>query len=177
MSRSPVEADRAPPVFRPFTAADAGTCLDIFDANCPDYFAPNERADFAAFLTSSPEGYELCLQNDAPVGAFGLTVQNSIGTLNWILLAPSAHGTGVGSTIMRRVLKRSRDRNLRCVKIAASHKSQGFFSKFGAATLTVTPNGWGPGMHRVDMELPIPSAPAGPRPAQPTAAPSKQGNA
>jgi hypothetical protein len=37
------------------------------------------------------------------------------------------------------------------VKIAASHLSAPFFAKFGAVPLRTTDDGWGPGMHRVDM--------------------------
>ena len=41
----------------------------------------------------------------------------------------------------------------RPVSIAASHKSAPFFARFGARIVETTPDGWGPGMHRVDMEL------------------------
>ena len=159
MPANPENCDERRPVFRRYTNRDADACLAIFDANCPDYFAPNERADFAAFLAGHPEGYELCLLNGTPVGAYGLSVQNRVGTLNWILIAPSAHGAGVGSAIMRRVLKRGEAHDLSCVKIAASHKSKGFFSKFAARTLTTVEDGWGPGMHRVDMEIPMSPTP------------------
>ena len=148
-------SDDARPVFRPYAAADVAACLAIFDANCPDYFAPNERAEFAAFLAGNPVGYELCLLSDTPVGAFGLTAHDGVGTLNWILIAPSVQGAGVGSAIMRRVLERGRYLDLNRINIAASHKSRGFFARFGARTLTTQEDGWGPGMHRVDMELPM----------------------
>jgi hypothetical protein len=41
------------------------------------------------------------------------------------------------------------------VDIAASQKSAAFFARFGAVTLKVVDNGWGTGMHRIDMELPL----------------------
>lgn len=153
------ESDNTQPVFRRYTDEDADACLAIFDANCPDYFAPNERADFAVFLAGYPEGYELCLLNGKLVGAFGLSAENRVGTLNWILIAPNAHGAGVGRAIMRRVLERGQTKDLSRLEIAASHKSQGFFAKFGARTLTTLEDGWGPGMHRVDMEIPMSPAP------------------
>ncbi len=34
---------------------------ELFDANCPEFFAPNERLDYAEFLDSNLLGYELCL--------------------------------------------------------------------------------------------------------------------
>lgn len=36
--------------FRPYTQADRDSCIGLFDANCPEYFAANERADYEAFL-------------------------------------------------------------------------------------------------------------------------------
>ena len=150
------DAGNPEPRFRPYTENDADVCLKMFDANCPRYFAPNERADFAAFLATNPNGYELCLVDGTPVGAFGLTGHDALGSLNWIMIVPSTQGAGVGGAIMRRIIERGRTQRLRRIDIAASHKSQGFFAKFGAITMSTTPNGWGPGMHRVDMELTIP---------------------
>jgi hypothetical protein len=39
--------------------------------------------------------------------------------------------------------------------VAASQHSAPFFARFGARELARTDDGWGPGMHRVDMELPL----------------------
>jgi hypothetical protein len=41
------------------------------------------------------------------------------------------------------------------IRIAASHRSAPFFARFGAETVRETPDGWGPGMHRIDMELTV----------------------
>ena len=84
--------------------------------------------------------------------------------LNWILLVPAVQGVGVGSAIMRRVMTAARSRFEETgtagpagpvVDIAASHRSAPFFARFGAVEVRRTPDGWGPGMHRVDMLLPI----------------------
>ncbi|WP_242112849.1 hypothetical protein [Luteimonas aquatica] len=37
--------------------------------------------------------------------------------------------------------------------ISASHKSAPFFARFGALETARVPDGWGPGMHRVEMRL------------------------
>ena len=39
------------------------------------------------------------------------------------------------------------------IDIAASHLSAPFFARFGANEVSFTREGWGPAMHRVDMEL------------------------
>ena len=45
--------------FRAYEAADLPACMILFDANCPAYFAPNERAEFETFLGLKPAGYLL----------------------------------------------------------------------------------------------------------------------
>ncbi|MEH6590742.1 MAG: GNAT family N-acetyltransferase [Halioglobus sp.] len=140
--------------FRPYVPTDKLACLGLFDANCPEFFAPNERLDYVGFLDDNPLSYELCLVEGQIVGAFGLVGDGSqLKSLNWILLNPRSHGMGIGSAIMDRVSTLARTSGMRLVTIAASHKSAPFFAKFGAVEVAVTDNGWGPGMHRVDMEL------------------------
>lgn len=62
-------------------------------------------------------------------------------------------GRGLSSVIMARILERARISGVRVLHIAASHKSAPFFTRFGAETGPETLDGWGPGMHRVYMEL------------------------
>ena len=141
-------------VFRPYTLADKLDCLGLFDANCPEFFAPNERLDYAHFLGSDQQSYELCVIGEKTVGAFGLMGSElEYRSLNWILLDPRSHGVGIGSAIMKRVATLALTSGVSRVAIAASHKSGPFFARFGAIELDVIDNGWGPGMHRVDMEL------------------------
>ena len=140
--------------FRPYTRADLTECIAIFDANCPAFFAANERQHYLAYLDRHPEGYEVCELDSRLVGAFGLADDGDDRmTLNWIMLHPDTQGTGVGSCIMRRAIKRAESAGASALTIAASHKSQPFFRKFGAETVTETEHGWGPGMHRVDMTI------------------------
>lgn len=140
--------------FRPYRDADYKTCIDIFDANCPEFFAPNERQEYGAFLRGLNEGYEVCEQDGCVVGAFGLHGCSETATgLNWILLDPSVQGVGIGTRIMDRAIDLGRKSGVDLMRISASHKSAPFFERFGAKAVSVTPNGWGPGMHRVEMEL------------------------
>ena len=142
--------------FRPYRNADRQACTSIFDANCPEFFAPNERQEYEEFLEHVSGDYEVCEVDGKVLGAFGLFVDGeNMKTLNWILLDPQTQGIGVGSTIMERVIQLSRTSQTRVVKIAASHKSAPFFARFGASTTSLTKNGWGPGMDRLDMELPL----------------------
>ena len=140
--------------FRPYSSGDRDVCLGLFDANCPEFFSPNERADYLSFLETEPSGYELCLVDDDVVGAFGLIGNDAPRrSLNWIMLDPRSQGLGVGRAVMERVAALAASEEIQIVDIAASHKSAPFFERFGAVALKVTPDGWGPSMHRVDMKL------------------------
>lgn len=142
--------------FRPYSGNDRETCLGLFDANCPEFFAPNERADYLSFLEKVPSGYELCLIEGEVAGAFGLIGDaGSRRRLNWIMLNPQFQGRGGGRAIMDRVAALAASKKVQVVEIAASQKSAPFFARFGAVTLRIIENGWGAGMHRVDMELPL----------------------
>ena len=142
------------PTFRAYRTVDESECLALFDANCPAFFAPNEREDYQTFLRDDVRRYEVCLIGDRLVGAFGV-LPSPTGSLalRWILLSPNVQGLGIGSAIMARVLDVVRTHGGGPLQIAASHKSAPFFSKFSARQVAVTPDGFGPGMHRVDMVL------------------------
>lgn len=149
------------PDFRPYQPADLVACLALFDGNCPEFFAPNERDDLVEFLASPPAGYEVCLLEDKIAGAFGVLRQAQGQTLRWIMVSHMAKGQGLGRIIMDRAIATVRAQGggqgdsaaREPLHIAASQKSAPFFAKFGAREVRRTTDGWGPGMHRVDMLL------------------------
>lgn len=156
----PLRFSRMPPAprdpgFRRFTAGDRPACLHLFDANCPRFFAPNERSDYETFLDEKGGGYEVCLLEGRVVGGFGVLPEGPTGlALRWILLSPELQGHGIGSAIMRRVFDQVKAHGPDArLHIGASHLSAPFFARFGARELARYPDGWGPEMHRVDMEL------------------------
>lgn len=138
---------------RRYSAADHAACLALFDANCPEYFAPNERAEYQDFLGDGGD-YRVCVREARVVGAYGLAPHAEGGTaIRWILLDPVVHGAGIGRAIMTGVLEELRTSGRMPLHISASHMSAPFFARFGAQTLSTVPDGWGPGMHRVEMEI------------------------
>ena len=141
-------------VFRAYGIGDRSACVALFDENCPAYFAPNEREDYVRFLDTNPESYVVCFQAERLVGAYGVNpVDVTSSTLDWIMLSPSVQGHGLGTIIMARVMEELNRLGHTTLHIGASHKSAPFFAKFGAVGLSTVPNGWGPGMHRVEMQL------------------------
>ena len=150
--------DGSQPRFRAFASTDIPACLALFEANCPEYFAPNERADYRAFLDAAPDGYEVCELDGAIAGAYGVhAIDDDNAALHWILLAPAAQGRGLGAAIMSRAVRALDARGHRTLHISASHKSAPFFARFGAVEDARIEDGWGAGMHRVEMRIVRPS--------------------
>ncbi len=140
--------------FSPYTFDDKKACLTIFDENCPRFFAPNERFDYAHFLDSSSTGYEVCILEGVIIGAYGLVgKEQGWRELHWILISPKVQGLGIGSQFVKRIVTIGKTAKLIGIKIAASHLSATFFAKHGATHIREMENGWGIGMHRADMEL------------------------
>jgi len=143
------------PGFRACTPEDAEACLALFDANCPRFFAPEERTDYAAYL-ERVAGYRVCEVENAVRGAFGVAPGlPGRAHLNWILVDPAAQRLGVGRAMMQAAIDAARGLGASGLDIAASQHSAPFFARFGARELSYVPDGWGPGMHRIDMELEI----------------------
>jgi GNAT superfamily N-acetyltransferase len=143
--------------FHSYRQEEREACLRLFDDNCPRFFAPNERADYLAFLDRVGGDYRVCKVDTRVVGAFGLVDGRADGeaNLNWILLARDAQGMGLGRAVMTEVASQARLRGVTEVLIAASHLSASFFARFGAEERQRIDDGWGPGMHRIDMIWPI----------------------
>ncbi|TPH13579.1 GNAT family N-acetyltransferase [Litorilituus lipolyticus] len=141
-------------IFKAYLPSYKDDCLALFDDNCPEFFAPNERNDYAAFLDSNPVGYEVCLVGDTVIGAFGLIGDvEEYKHINWILISSKSQGLGIGSRFIDRAIQAAKKDELQHIKIAASHLSAPFFAKYGARVIREIPHGWGANMHRIDMEL------------------------
>jgi len=142
--------------FLPYQVSYKKACLSLFDDNSPEFFTPNEREDYCAFLELMPSGYEVCMISGNIVGAFGLfRVDNMTKSLNWILLSSTSQGVGIGRQVMNHIKKLAQQTGIESVTIAASHLSAPFFAKFDAQAINEIKDGWGQGMHRIDMVMSV----------------------
>lgn len=140
--------------FEPFADRDFDACLALFDRNCPAFFAQCERAAYADFLRGADARYRVCLADGEVAGAFGVFAsERGRARLHWILIDPAWQGRRIGRAMMIAAVDIARRDNAAALDIAASHISAPFFARFGARSIAFAKDGWGPGMHRVDMEL------------------------
>ncbi|QDE31982.1 GNAT family N-acetyltransferase [Shewanella polaris] len=132
-------------------------CIALFDKNCPEFFANNERQDYVEFLEKQAKTYKIGQIEGKIVAVFGLDIdeKNNRASITWIMTCPSVHGKGLGTQMISYAKNIAVDCKVTHIDIATSHLLTAFFEKFGAKKTTKIKDGWGPNMHRVDMVLPL----------------------
>lgn len=143
---------------RPYAASDRDGCLALFDGNVPRFFAPSERADFARFLDrQTGEGAYLVLTRGGHLlacGGLGLSEDGRTAEFVWGMVDRASQGQGLGRALTQARLRAAAALpNLRQIRLDTSQHTQGFYARFGFRVLSVTQDGYGPGLDRWDMVL------------------------
>ena len=150
--------------FKPYSQDGMAACLELFDLNCPRFFAREERSDYSHFLQQLPDLrsthtlYFLGWREQRLIACFGVArVSSETCALTWIMVHPEYQRQGCGEEMMAQLFTLAAAAGYRKVVISTSQHADQFFARFGAVTLRSQNDGWGPGMHRVDMEIILPS--------------------
>ena len=143
--------------FRNYEVSNYEECLELFEANCPAYFAVEEREDYREFLKSINDQYFLGYVNGSLMCCFGITNHSKgLSSLSWIMVRPSQHKKGYGHQMMSHFFDNIQDQSLGKVLVATSQHANKFFEKYGAEQLEFIEDGWGKGMHKINMEIVFP---------------------
>lgn len=143
-----------PVIFRPYQPVDKPDCLTIFDSNTPPFFDPSERPDFESFLQRQPCPFFVLEKDQKIVACGGYGSENEAIILAWGMVHRDLHKHGLGTTLLVERIK-----HIRCtypkarIIIDTSQHSQEFFRRQGFQVTGGSENYYGPGLHRVDMEL------------------------
>lgn len=144
--------------FKEYTPQDYQDCLELFELNCPSFFAEEEREDYTRYLESNNDVYLLGYQGSSLVCCFGIgDISKDVSSLTWIMVHPGHHRGGYGREMMSYFLGHVKEQSKKKVLVSTSQHAEAFFGKYGAKRLKFTEDGWGKGMHRIDMEIPLAS--------------------
>jgi GNAT superfamily N-acetyltransferase len=144
---------------RPYTSADRANCLAVFDSNVPSSFTAPERPSFAAFLDELPGPYFVFENDHGDVVACGgyALVDGVKADLCWGMVKLDHQGLGLGRVMSEHRLKQIRAHpGVREVRMNTSQHTRAFYERLGFVTVTVTPDGFAPGLDRCDMILTLP---------------------
>ena len=87
-------------------------CLELFELNCPTYFAEEERKDYRQFLEHDRDFYLLGYENGSLICCFGITEHNKdLCSLSWIMVHPKHHKSGFGNEMMSYFISYAREKN------------------------------------------------------------------
>ncbi len=147
------------PHIRAITSADIEACMQVCSANHPEYIASHEIEDFLRFLTDkpyAPSPYFVVEVGKRLVACGGVAIEGAAAHLCWGLVHPSRHRQGLGTLLLEHRLKWVGARaGIERVELCTSQKTTAFYERFGFETTQVTPNGFGVGLDRYDMVLPL----------------------
>ena len=142
---------------RDYSPTDRDGCLAVFDTNVPEFFTPDERDEFDAFLGALPGPYVVLVDDDGEiVGCGGHAVEPGTTTadLCWGMVRRGRQGRGLGRLLTDARLERIRtDATVTAVKLNTSQHTRGFYERLGFVTERVVPDGFSPGLDRCDMRL------------------------
>ncbi len=155
-------------MIRTYRESDRQACLDIFDSNCPKYFAPHERAYLEAWLNhqgkepkeaaykNSKADHFYVLEADGILkgcGGFYINVEEEEAVMAWGMVNNADHHKGLGKALYRyRVEKIEELYPGTKIVLYTSQHTFGFFEKLGLKVTTITKDGFGEGLDRYDME-------------------------
>ena len=129
-------------------------CIELFDLNCPEFFASIEKNDYIEFLNQTKEGYVTIHHDSILIGAYGVHKTSSeSASQSWTLIHPKYQNQGIGRLIMERVFSFLESNQLDKLFLSTSQQTEAFFVKFGAIRIDYIENGWGEGLHRIEMKI------------------------
>lgn len=146
---------------RPYLPNDRAACLAVFDSNLPEFFLATERTDYTADLDEFEAGEwgtatYLMLEEAGEVLACGgaYTRDDGRAGLAWGMVRRDRHRQGLGQQLLRARLDwLLAQPAAREVWLDTSQHSAPFFGRFGFEIMRETPDGYGPGLHKLDLRL------------------------
>lgn len=145
------------PRIRCYGPGDRDACLALFDANAPAFFAPSERAAFEKYL-ANPLGRYAVVEDASRriLGGGGVIIarEGKTAHLVWGMIAPDLQRRGLGRLLaLERLRWIAAVPGVERVIMDTTQKTAPFYMRLGFAVTNKTPDGYGAGLDRVDMEL------------------------
>ena len=140
--------------FKDYSMESFNDCIELFDLNCPEFFASIEKNDYIEFLNQTKEGYKTIHHDSILIGAYGVHKTSSeSASQSWTLIHPKYQNQGIGRLIMERVFSYLESNQLDNLFLSTSQQTEAFFMKFGAIRIDYIENGWDEGLHRIEMKI------------------------
>ena len=150
---------------QPYTSSNHDACTGIFNSNCPAFFDPSELELLRRWLGGLDRGMNPYGNSEQNVFFVGMLENKVIACggfyvvrskpevrLAWGMVHRTFHRKGYGRNLLNYRLDHIR-KNFpeHSILLDTSQHTMDFFQKQGFALLKETKDGYGPGLHRMDM--------------------------
>lgn len=143
---------------RPYQNNDKNELLALLKRNIPQYFSPDEEADFVEYLEKHLEHYYVVEAGHIiqGCGGFNLTEDRKTAKISWDIFHPDSQGKGLGSALTRFRIQRIQEiEGISLISVRTSQLVYPFYKKFGFETKEVIKDFWDVGFDLVRMERPL----------------------
>lgn len=141
---------------RVYKRVDRNDCLEIFDSNCPQYFATTEKILFANWLDKEDrEEYYVLTEGDEIIACGGIykDKKENLAGLAWGMVHHNFHKKGYGKQLtLFRLARLSEDFPGITQKVETSQHTFGFYELMGFKTITITKDGFATGIDKYVMK-------------------------
>lgn len=140
---------------RTYHPDDKETLIALFDLNCPQYFATEERADFIRYLDAEIEDYFVVESDGQLVACGGINIQKekNTGLLSWDIIHPDYQKRGIGKSLVEfRVQHLKEVYRVAEIGVRTAQFTHVFYEKCGFELLEIIPDYWASGYDLYHMK-------------------------
>jgi ribosomal protein S18 acetylase RimI-like enzyme len=147
--------------FRPYLRDDRAECIAIAEGNVDPFLDPEEPGLFASFLDKLPDldalRYAVAEVDGQVVACFGLYFDEAKRDAHfcWGLVDRAHHRRGIGRAMCAERIAWAEGREGWTLSLGTTQHTVAFYERMGFKTVKLTPDGYGPGLHRYDMLRPV----------------------
>ena len=141
---------------RPYADTDREALLHILRLNTPQYFAPEEEADFTEYLDKHLDEYFVVEESGQVIGAGGLNYfdNDTWVRISWDLIHPDFQGKGIGKALTKfRIAEAGKKPALRLIQVRTTQLVYPFYQKLGFELEKVEKDFWAEGFDLYQMSL------------------------
>lgn len=135
---------------RPYRVEDRSACLEVFDTNIPDFFAPAEKGVYETYLdgiSTHTDQYFVAEHDGRIVGAGG---RDGV-RIRWVMVHRGVQRMGVGRLVVMKLLRDIGREGHEVSTLATGALVYPFYEKLGYRIVEVIKDGFVPGYDRVEM--------------------------
>jgi N-acetylglutamate synthase-like GNAT family acetyltransferase len=140
---------------RNYLPDDKTAVMLLFDLNCPQYFAPEERTYLENYLDNELEDYFVVELGDRVVASGGINLQNeqTKGVLSWDMIHPDYQKRGIGRSLVEFRIRHLKERyHVQEIGVRTAQFTDQFYAKCGFELQEIVPDYWSPGYDLYDMK-------------------------